>query len=173
MTLPRKGRAYVPELSILLRDAAPLTSELEGSDLALVKEAGRRRDIARDILFGRYRDAAAAGTLDQLNAGVRSLCEEMKRSNAGHLPKRKGGRPGDQDFRLTVWLRAHDAIKGGSGAVKALREVAASLSPPRTYEHVRDIWYDRTAAWTRLTTATLAERQAAMDGELGPASGNG
>lgn len=155
MTRPRKGVPYAPELPILVRDAMPLASELADPDPTATRETERRRDIARDILIGLYRDAERQGTLDRLDPSARLICEELKKANGGRLPGRKGGRPEDKHFRLVIWLRVRDAIEGGARVGAAIRKVAAELEPPRTNTHVRDIWFDRSAEWTRWTKATL------------------
>ena len=154
MTRERKGRAYVPELAILVRDAMPLASELTDPDVG--EQAKRRRAIARDVLIGLYRDAERRDALDRLDPAVRLVCEELKTASGGRLPARKGGRPEDMHFRLMVWLRVRLAIQSGARIGAAISKVAAELKPPRTERHVRDIWSDRSPEWRRLTRVTLA-----------------
>jgi len=160
MTAPRKGTEHRSELAILLRDALPLTHELEQPNPDRRHEVLRRFDIARDVLIGMYQEANRSGSMQQLDAGVRMICEEWMRQNGGKLPSRKGGRPKDEHARLLIWLHVHDAIQGGMGVVNAIRAVAAEL--PRTYEHVRDIWYDDDPEWRKWTELTLAMRSIAV-----------
>lgn len=154
MTRARKGEAYVPQTEILIRDAFPLASEFVNPESR--KQAERRRDLARDYLIGVYRDAERRCIVDQLDPRVRDACEEIKQLSGGRLPARKGGRPDDKHLRLLIWLRVHHAIESGVATVKAIEQVANEL--PRSFSHVRGIWYDKSPEWERCTRATLAMR---------------
>ena len=154
MTFPRKSVEHRPYVQFWLRDAEPLASELNNPDPAESSAARRRQSVAVDGLLGMYVEAWKAGALSELDSRVKQFCEELADRNGGKLPTRKGGRPLDEDRRLQLWLKVHDAVEAGVGVVKAMEQVAEKA--PCSYEAVRAIFYNDSPEWAHLTKATLA-----------------
>lgn len=150
MTQPRKSRRYVPEVSILLRDAELRTDELNDSDRL------RDRDLARDELLRMYGQAERVSDLQGLDPDVRLFCEDLKRANGGTLPARKGGRPKDDQRRLMICRKVQARVNTGEGLVDAINNVAAAECPPLSYEAIRGIWFDPSPEWKRDKHVTLA-----------------
>jgi hypothetical protein len=147
---------------MLLRDAEPLYSEIEGEpDDAKRRECERRRDFARGELFKIYRDAEKRGAVQALPIEVQMFCEQEKARNGGILPKSRGGRPTKEHERLLVAVHVLEAIAAlgkQRGRVEiALRETADRFG--LTYDHVRDIHYDRDPKWQRIVSVEMAWRQ--------------
>jgi hypothetical protein len=152
VTRPRKGLYYRPEISILLRDAQPLTKESEGkSDKESKKNVERLRDIAIDQLIKMYRDPESMGQLtrtDQLR--VRVFCEQLKRRDGGKLPAPRGGRPDNDHEQMLIAVKVEEALVAQrskrKNVVLAIRQVHDTLVIDDKRVHVpisriRDIYY--------------------------------
>jgi hypothetical protein len=158
----RKGTKYTRELPVLLRDAQPTWREIDGEPNAhRRRERIRSRDTAIDALTKMYRDAQKRGATARLDVRVRNFCEGLKSRNRGRLPKSKGGRPTGEHRRLLLAIKVHEAIEARGnrrGSVEsALSEVASRLGV--SYDHLRDIHYDRDPKWRRAVKAELARRK--------------
>jgi len=166
----RKGTKYVHSLAVLLRDAEPLHSEIEGEpDKDKRRERKRARDFARGELFKMYRDVEECGNLHTLDIAVRMFCEQEIARNGGVLPKSPGGRPTKEHERLLVAVHVLESIavlgKRRGKVELALRETADRFG--LAYDHVRDIFYDRDPNWRRALKAEMAWRKLpSHEGEL-------
>jgi hypothetical protein len=166
-----RGSVYVPTLSFLLSDAQPTWRALEGEpDPRTRRRRERQRDEARDELIRIYTEAESTGALETLAPSIKELCERWATENEGHLPKRKGGAPRDDHFRLTIHVAAIQALaaipepsrtKGFTD--RTLRDVAARVG--RSYESVRNIFYDPDPDWQRAAAVEWSRVQ--HDAEAG------
>jgi hypothetical protein len=159
----RKSQKYVPEIEILLRNANPTRSEIEGELDRKKREARQReRDIARDELMRMYRDWNS-GTSSILDFRVRLFCERLIAENEGRIPPPLNtGRPPDKHRRLLIAVHVKEAIEasgGKRGSVKAaLSEVARRDGV--SYDQVRDIHYDPDPDWRGIVAVELSRRKA-------------
>jgi hypothetical protein len=166
----RKGVPHIPQLPVLFRDAQPTYADIEGEPDAYKRaERERARDRAIDELVKRYRAAEKGGKLNELDPGIRWFCEALKRRNDGRFPKARGGAPTKEHERLLLAISVQEKIEAlgkTRGKVElALREVADQFR--RSYDHVRDIHYDRDPHWRSILRAEVARRkyETAVDAE--------
>jgi hypothetical protein len=158
----RKGQKYIPEVDILLRDANPTRSEIEDEPDPTKREARQREcERARDELMRMYRDWQR-GT-SPIDFRVRLFCENWIAKNGGRLPQPLNtGRPPNEHHRLLIAVHVEEAIEahgGKRGSVEsALREVAERDRV--SYDHVRDVYYDRDPEWRNIVAVELACRKA-------------
>jgi len=155
--MAERGHRDVPILAVLLRDAQPRWVEIEGeSDARKREERHRAFDIARDELVRFYSEAETDGRLAELDPRIRALCEEWMAENGGLLPRRKGGAPRDEHFRMMLHMAVRHRIATGTSrtADHALHTVAEQAG--RSYELVRAIFYDPDPEWQRAAAAEWA-----------------
>jgi hypothetical protein len=162
MTKPRKGEKYIAEIPMLLRDAQPTWHEL-GGEPDLRQRNERARDIAIDEIVTIYRDHEKQGRLHELPPDFLIFCKQLKRQNAGTLPRRKGGRPVDLHRRLQIAMSVIEAIEGKDGTPKKVKVEQAIADVARKFNimarTVRDIHYDRDPDWMLERDAELARRR--------------
>jgi hypothetical protein len=137
----RKGIAYCPDISVLLRDAQPTRAEMTQPD------ALKRRAEALDRLTKIRRHPKKLRQLSQLDrARVCIFCKLLKDRNRGRLPKAKkakGGRPIAEHRSVLIAAHAREAVeergeKHGS-KTQAFNKVAERDGA--SYDHVKDIYY--------------------------------
>ncbi len=169
MTKPRKGQKYVPELGLLLRDAMPTWSELEGETSARKRRKNERAcDLAIDELLSMYRDHARRGKIRELDPRVRIFCEQLMQLNGGVLPKRKGGRPSaDKHRNLLIAVAVEEALAAQKGkrrnVRRAIQHVSDTLDIAGKRVHmpaatIRDIYYRPDPEWQRAIKVEMARR---------------
>jgi hypothetical protein len=163
MTKPRKGQEYTPVLDLLLRDAQPTWREVAGEpDARKRRKNERARDLATDKLLAIYRDHERQGSLRELDIRVWNFCEGLKQRNEGVLPKKKGGRPSEDDAELliAVAVAVAEAVASQTGKRKnltrAIKQVSERVHKAETT--VRDVYYRRDPEWQRDINAKLARR---------------
>jgi hypothetical protein len=111
MTKPRKGLYCAPSIRILLGQAQPLWSELQGEkDPRKRRARERERDLAKDELLRIWWRHARHGTLDQLPRGLTAYCEGLRYRNGGQMPRARGGRPEDLHRRLLIWFSVSEYV---------------------------------------------------------------
>src|SRR5262249_18828983 len=154
-------------------DANPTWSEIEGEP-DLEKREARKREckIAIDELVKIYREHEKRGTLHTLDIRVRLICGQLKTRNAGQFPPPLNtGKPPDLHHRLLFAVHVREEIEalgGKHGAVKAALEAVAKRENV-SFEHLRDIHYDRDREWRNIVAAELGRRKRdAGRGELSP-----
>jgi hypothetical protein len=158
----RKGQKYFPEIDILLRDAVPTWTEIEGEPDGLKRRKRRREcDGARDDLVRLYRDAQKRGTLHNLDIRIRHSCEQLADQNGGQLPRALNtGRPADEHRRLLIAVHVRESIEARGGkrgsVIAALDEVAKRHA--LSFDQVRDIYYDPNPEWRRTVEVELNRR---------------
>jgi len=176
----RKTREESPPTAFLLRDAEPTARELEGRPSLLelreariagytiddtpdpdkAKVAARNREIATDALVGLFLDAQRENRIGQLDPSLMSFIDAIRHRNAANLPKRKGGRPTDQNRRMLARLIVLDELKrrgGNHGDVKAALD-AAKNRLGCSYELVRGAYYDHSPEWKLALKYSIALR---------------
>jgi hypothetical protein len=160
MTEPRKGEKYIPEIAVLLRDAQPTLREIEGEpDLRKRQNNIRNRDIAVDELVTIFRDHEKQDRLDELPAEVQIRCKKWKQQNGGRLPRRKGGRPTDEQKKIWIAVSVAEALRAQTGkrksvtqAVRHVHETLIFNGKRRTVPvpTIRDYYYDPDSEWRRV-----------------------
>jgi hypothetical protein len=112
-----------------------------------------------------YREAEKRGQMERLDPAVRFACELLKDKNGGRPPKAKGGRPTDEHRRFLIAVTVQGLIEADPkkrGSVeRALQKTSERLGV--SYDHVRDIHYDRNPEWRRAVALELARREAEAD----------
>jgi hypothetical protein len=162
--MAERGNRYVPSLATLIRDAQPTYSEIDGEpDIKKRTANERRRDIARDEILRRYKEAETAGRLDTLDRAILDLCEEWRRQNGGVLPRRKGGAPADPHWRMMAFLAAREAVEAGKidkrGLLASLRALAERSGVE--FDSIKGIYYDRDPMWLCEVKVELHRRERA------------
>jgi hypothetical protein len=164
----RKGlEHYCPSIPVLLRDARPTKAEItDEPDPSKRRDTQRAYELAVDQLTKMYRSARKSGKLDRLDPRVRNFCELLKDRNQGRLPKPKGGRPTAEHRRLSMAIEVKTAIgargKKRGSVEQALREVSERFGV--SYDHLRDIHYDRDPEWRSTVKAELSRRKFEAEG---------
>jgi hypothetical protein len=144
---------YVPDISVLLRDAAPIGAEIaSAAELPdrQRREVCRRRELAIENLIKMYQDAKKHEQLDQLEPRVRLFCEQLKERHGGELPKPKGGRPSSEHRSVLIAVHTQEAIErlgdGWGSKERAFREIVERDGV--SYYHVKAV-YQRAFGRTR------------------------
>lgn len=146
----RKGIAYEPDISVLLRNAQPTQRERLNILARLLgkPDACEQRDLALDRLIKIYRDPKELRKLNRVDrARVRIFLELLKdQDRKRRLPKvkkAKGGRPTDEHRGVLIAAHAREAVlelgeKHGN-KTKAFNKVAKRGRA--SYDYVKELYY--------------------------------